>query len=71
MAMRLFQTIQIHGVVALACISKMLNYKIRNDMSFTTNDYEATFVEVQATYKNLKNTMVGVVYRHPHDNHES
>ena len=50
-------------------ISKKLNYNCRPDLCFDFDGCETKFIEVIATQSN-KNIIVGVVYRHPHDNHK-
>ena len=50
-------------------ISEELNYKCRSDLSFDFDGCETKFIEVIAAHPQ-KNIIVGVVYRHPHDNHE-
>ena len=50
-------------------ISKSLNYVLRGDLTFNFDGCETKFIEIISVNKNTKNTIVGVIYRHPHDNH--
>ena len=51
-------------------ISKRVLYKRRQDLEFHIESCETTIIEV-ISGKNQKNTIVGVIYRHPHYNYES
>ena len=50
-------------------VSKGLKYNCRPDLVFDFEGCETEFIEV-ITKETLKNTIIGVIYRHPHDNHE-
>ena len=51
-------------------ISKSLNYKCRLDLVFDFEGCETEFIEV-VTKAKCKNTIIGVIYRHPHENHDT
>ena len=50
-------------------ISKKLKYHLRPDLAFNFEGCETKFIEVISRHQNMRNTIVGVTYRHPHDNH--
>ena len=50
-------------------ISKTLQYKLRPDLSFDFDGCETKFIEIISNSKNQRNTIIGALYRHPHDNH--
>ena len=46
-------------------------YKPRNDLDFNIpGEAEVSFIEIEASTKVCKNTIIGCVYRHPHENHD-
>ena len=48
-----------------------ITFKERIDLNFNIGaETEATFIEIESTSKLQKNTIIGCIYRHPHDNHE-
>ena len=52
-------------------VSDMCEYKIRNDLDIKIDgECEAKFVEITTSNVNLKNVIVGSIYRHPHENHQ-
>ena len=51
-------------------VSNQCEYKVRNDLDIKIDgECEAKFVEIITTKANIKNVIVGSIYRHPHDNH--
>ena len=51
-------------------INHTLHYVRRIDLEFKIESCETTFIELTAA-NNQKGTIVGVIYRHPHENHLS
>jgi len=49
-------------------INNDLKYKIRDDLNFTTVNYESIFIEISNAKKNW---VFGVIYRHPNTNWQS
>ena len=46
-------------------------FKHRKDLDFNVNgEAEASFIEIEAVSKLSKNTVIGCLYRHPHENHD-
>ena len=43
-------------------------YNNRPDLSFSNHEYEMLFIELTNNNKNMKNSLVGVIYRHPQNN---
>ena len=50
-------------------MSKKLNYSLRPDLAFNFDGCETKFVEIISAHPSAQNTIVGVIYRHPHENH--
>ena len=50
-------------------ISLKLKHYHRPDLDFSFDGCETKFIEVVSTNSNTKNTIVEIVYRHSHDNH--
>jgi Txe/YoeB family toxin of Txe-Axe toxin-antitoxin module len=54
------------GGISLFISNKILNYKIRTDLSKINENYECLFVEVdKSVFKTPKNVIVGLLYRMP------
>ena len=52
-------------------ISKNLNYDCRPDLAFDFDGCETKFIELKTKQLNRKNIIIGAIYRHPHDNHDT
>ena len=50
-------------------VSRKLKYKFRSDLSFNYIGCETEFIEVETCGKNMKNVIIGALYRHPDENH--
>ena len=51
-------------------IKRSLSYNRRPDLEFKVESCETTFIELKSS-NNQKGTIVGIIYRHPHENHLS
>ena len=58
------------GGTGLYISKKVLCFR-RSDLEFDIESCETTIVEIKSAYKQSKNTIVAVIYRHPHQNYES
>ena len=52
-------------------ISKSLKYDIRSDLDFDFDGCETTFIELKTGQMKRKNVIIGAIYRHPHNNHDT
>ena len=50
-------------------VSKKLDFVFRPDLKFKIDSCETCFFELKSNDNKQKSTIVGVIYRHPHDNH--
>jgi len=58
---------QVFGGIGIF-IKNNLKFKVRNDLNFTSNEYESLFLEISNFNKNW---IIGGVYRHPNTNWKS
>ena len=52
-------------------ISRNLKFDSRPDLAFDFDGCETKFIELKTKQLNRKNVIIGAMYRHPHDNHDT
>ena len=56
------------GGVGMYTSNKLKTFN-RPDLAFNFDGCETKFIEVVSAHSNTQNTIVGVIYQHPHENH--